>query len=738
MGFWATRVALMGALLAAMLLNACSKTSTPPTQPAATSGSVPSASSRAPMPAAQGSELPDPTVPLPRAAAMPTGSLDETAAGLAQQVLAGGDRALPALLTAFQASGIAVRDANDAMVLDPARPWSGMLYESWELQALAGSVQPGRTASIALLDLDDVLRVAMPDAGSGPLARLLLDGVRSHAQDQPSPSRFWARFIVELGRQSPDVARYDLLGQVDPANVHLSILQVSLLLRRLITDVSIAAGPQTSRALKRLPAWLEAEPAYADQLPCTLDKTERNILDFVALGSKYGLGGVKIGDYGFDGLIKNAGLTQYKQVTSIAGVLLAYAKFVYIYMALETDITMDTPGPPLKRTKQMAPRSGEQRGLTAITKLNIGKGQMANCFRIMLNAAGLDFNLPNDGPLKDARVAWVGETGFSESAEAVGGPAQIVRFVGTEQSRIQSGGDVSQGFNVVTNQVTDSRGMTRVSVEGTGQKKEIRDDAKQIVTKSASLRVDVAVKGSDLFKDFGEAAKSATGGAKALLTLPLEMLYRAKWASAGHLSFDVLDWGFITAKWTGNITVTSKNEYAGGPGAKLAETWTTTAHFTTQGGTWTGTATLTRTNGCSDSTGQASGKGNAVLVVIDMTGATPLQFAPEDLPQAQTVVARLMFMPDGSYLVSLNPAPLTGSETSVQKAACRGKYETGPTTSTTAWNVNTLTAADGKGMIDPKNPYTLADAKTEPLSSGTGSTTIVWKLTRVQVDESGK
>ena len=63
--------------------------------------------------------------------------------------------------------------------------------------------------------------------------------------------------------------------------------------------------------------------------------------------------------------------------------------------------------------------------VVATVTMDIGKGQWVNCFRTMMNLAGLDFNLPNDGPVKDAGIRWRGGYRFSEAEGALhGGPSR--------------------------------------------------------------------------------------------------------------------------------------------------------------------------------------------------------------------------------------------------------------------------------------------------------------------------
>jgi hypothetical protein len=70
----------------------------------------------------------------------------------------------------------------------------------------------------------------------------------------------------------------------------------------------------------------------------------------------------------------------------------------------------------------------------------------------------------------------------------------------------------------------------------------VPDSAKQDVKKTATVGMQVAVKGGDIFKDLGGAGMQSMGGVKSLLTMPTEILYRMKWATSGSLSFKVIDW----------------------------------------------------------------------------------------------------------------------------------------------------------------------------------------------------
>ena len=79
----------------------------------------------------------------------------------------------------------------------------------------------------------------------------------------------------------------------------------------------------------------------------------------------------------------------------------------------------------------------------------------------MLNAVGLDFSLPNDGPVKGAHVNWYGAEGFDISAAPLhGGSEAIVELTEPEA------GTSSFGRDPITDAVTGEDGKVHVDVEG--------------------------------------------------------------------------------------------------------------------------------------------------------------------------------------------------------------------------------------------------------------------------------
>ncbi len=509
-------------------------------------------------------DLGAPDDPLPAALALPPiedpllGS--QAAEMLARQIVAGGPDAFAALITALQASGIGMIGPENMPVVSPAEPWQGIAMQQWEVRLAAAMMLPERSVTLTLSDLAAFLVEVAPELQGAPLEKLLVDDLRAIAESPVPTRRFLGNFIAALGRNATSHAPYNLLGDVDPQTIELDGLQVSLILRRLATDVVMLAAERNATGTKKtaslfdaLREWVAPTLHAQGRTPCQLSDRTQQIMDIAAFGSSMAWGGFEVGGMGLPGILQRLGLDRLGSAAAFVSTLVSYAQFIATYAALKADVTMNAT--PLVRTKKMSPQTGERRELTAIVRLNVGNAQMLNCFRAMLIAVGLDFSLANNGPAKGARVRWYGVEGFDQAAAALhGGGEAIVQFVAPDGSRIQGSGDPSSGANPITNATTGEDGKVQIGVEGRGQHEEIENDATE-VNKSAKVRLHVALKGSDLFADLQEAAGTAAGGLIGLASLPVSILYRAQWASVGHHAFPVKDWRNGPAEWSGTISV---------------------------------------------------------------------------------------------------------------------------------------------------------------------------------------
>ena len=542
----------------------------------------------------------DPRAALPSPAAAPAGDRIAAATSLAEQVRGGGERGAAALLTALRLSGIGVRGANGEMIVDPVRPYQGTIINAWEIRPLVALARRERTVLIPLEELALLVRTVAPPTRDVAIEAQLIDGIRHHATDSASALNFWANFVAALGDDDAAFGAPAPGTAGEEERVVLNGLQASLLMRRLATDILVRANPpQASSPLLAPLRWLAPRPLYAAASPaqCQLTETGQTIMDLTAFGSGAVVGGVKVGDLGFGGLMEaifgegTKAADRASLTGKVAAAFLGYAQFIMTYLAVDAEITLDQP--PLPRTREPGPQTGETRNLVAVITMNTGDEQAVNCFRMMFNSVGLDFSLPQGGPAKGAMVAWRGIEGFDQAAEALHrGPEAIVQFVDDPANRIQNSASPQTSRNAIINQKADDNGTVRITVEGRGQKKPLPRDVGR-VAKQATVGIQVALKGADLFGDVKDAASAGMAGAAGLVTLPLDLLYRMKWFSAAQLTFPVLDWG-AGKGWSGTVDVVLRTAGAGDepmvPGSTYKETRATRIRFdfTNGVGAWSG------------------------------------------------------------------------------------------------------------------------------------------------------
>ena len=487
---------------------------------------------------------------------------------------------------------------------------------------------------------------------------------------------------------------------------------------------------KTASLFGTLHEWVSPTVHAQGQAPCRLSESTQTIADVAAFGSSIAWGGFEVGEMGLPGVMQRLGLDKLGGAAAIASTLLAYAQFIAVYAALEVDVTIDAP--PLVRTKKQSPQTGERRQLTAIVKMNIGNAEMLNCFRAMLIAIGLDFTLPNDGPVKGAHVSWEGVEGFDQAAAALhGGSDAIVQLVSTDAS------------HPVRDAVTGDDGKVKVGVEGRGQRENISDDA-TAVNKSAKVRLQVALKGADLFGDLQEAAGTVAGGLVGLATVPLSVLQRAQWASAGHYTFPVRDWRDGPAEWTGTITYTKVTEWNESMSGKamhseqeysealtlnvnITETLEGSFAFGNAGGAMRGAANANYTSRNMRSGGRLN---QCSRVVTDMRHSS---LETGEGSGSGTARASVGISADGQYSISLYPEVAVTTRTAhssqqmVYGKLCEIKSQTIPSPERSGVLHVTLDM-QGDGRIDPRTPDKLSGSTRE--TEGRTMHTLTWNLQR--------
>lgn len=511
---------------------------------------------------AVGEELVPDSRLLPRPLEAP-GRGAERARLLAREVLAGGERGTAALLTALADSGIAVRDRSlgDRVVVAPDEPSQGIAVQAADVIAMMRLEERGYQATLA--DVGALLR--MPGLGleRAPVERLLADQIAAHAERGEPPLRSWAAFIVELGRQGP--AGYDLADVGDPAEVPLDGVQTFLILLRLFADAYAIGGEGSPGAspgalgaalpgLLAAGAGLGSHLSASGELPCTLSDAESFVMDRSAFVASTGFG--KLWDL--------AGLGgKAAAVLAAAGAALPVLRFLAIQAIFDPRIEL-VPAPPLVRTKKTNVDAATHE-LRATIRMNTGRFQMLNCFRIMLNAAGIDFSLPNDGPVEGAEVLWRCIEGCG-----VGEPVQLCASPCSGVGGIQSGDPTRNAFETRTGE----DGVARTGIQGRRQKRELGDWALG-VRKEATVAITVKLTTPDLVNDLVSVGETVAGGAigGAGGVLPgfiVDLLDRFGVRGATY-TFPVVDWELpgYRVRWTSPGGWIYEGEKCDGP----AGTW---------------------------------------------------------------------------------------------------------------------------------------------------------------------
>ncbi|HEX6043193.1 MAG TPA: hypothetical protein VFZ22_01790 [Pyrinomonadaceae bacterium] len=667
---------------------------------------------------------------LPEPMRLPQGNIDQQVAALAKAVTKGDDSSTAAWYAAILAAGYGVRD-SDGSVMQTVENGQGLIMQSWEVTAAAKLY--GDDYGVTLAHLSESFTRTVPQLKDVALADGLLEGIRAGAKSNHPAVRFWAKFIVEMGKLS--AAPYDLLGRVDPAQIRLDAVQVTLILSRFTGD--LAAIDKRNRPGN-------GHHARPQGGPCGTSDVGDLVLDYDALTSTTLFGflsnrlGGKVSTYGDAAQIANVVLTVFKAIVS--------------YAALEVEITMD--GDQLVRTKTTKP--GERRTLTAKLSLDPGKWQTINCFRPALNAVGLDVDVPQGGPLAGVNVVWV---------MVLGGDSR--GWLGTVEDFFTIlGGDASYGDGIVffdavagadrspAKQITDSEGVSTIHVVGVPQETDLSRRKLFEVVKGAGVRVDVQLKPMRIkdVKDGLSNIMDIAGNAFSFLTKdPLggvvgtatETLYRSNWYSSQPFYFIVKDWEPCKGQWQGTITyrTTSKKEGTGETNINSMY-WKEESYYEARAqldGTRDNLGSpIARVEAHASELKERGGNGKGPCYRVNRQVQTGSGKAREN-----TTGFSITWNPrSGQYAVSAPTIAITGSGeytvTSEVKGSCNNPYNKNLNQTNKVENYHF--SADGpplqgKGTIDPAKPDEISGSDTITIKTVGGvekTTTITWSLRRCQ------
>jgi len=407
---------------------------------------------------------------LPAPAPPPAGSPSQQAASLAQGVLSPGPGSLPALLTALQLSGIAVRDPSLAnkVIVAPADPAQGLSVPAGMVRAFDHLEQAGYAAPLG--SVTAVLASALPGTTltSSQLADLLVQGIRAHANDSTPTLAFWSQFIVDLGQYGTSAT--NLLGKLDAGAANVDPIQILLILWRLIGDLSAQAK---TAGVPFVGSAAAGQATLIADNPCNLaginDQLYEGSHDVSSAGFEVFMDSVKEDLHGL-------GAVAFGLASAALGVGLGIAMFFLAHQQVTWNLD---PPPPLVRTHTTQPGDQATLGLTlAINGPDSSwDSAVTECLR---SIPGIE--LPKFGPVEGAQVQWT----FADSASA-----QYVWY-----------SNCANGPACQT--TTGSDGSTQVTVEGRPQTSDLPANL-PTVDRTAQVLVAVALKPSNLISDLASA-----------------------------------------------------------------------------------------------------------------------------------------------------------------------------------------------------------------------------------------
>lgn len=515
---------------------------------------------------------------LPAFLEMPAGSVEEQASTLAEMVAAGDENSTAALMTALKAAGYGLRDA-DGNVSFNQESWQGIAVDAWEIAVI--SKLYGSGYGVGLGRFGDGLSIIAPEWKKETNVRDIVASIRNASLSPNQSLRFWANFIIEMGRNAD--TPFDLRVDEDVKYARLDAVQLALILTRLAADVNfLSKKPRRQAQNEQANQGFIVNASYrknfvsqktssaqtdfthnkaanltadGDALPCTMGELDSLILDLTATGAGIGFGELLKYLEGKQVIKETPG-----QILGAANAALILLKLIMTYAALDAEVKMD--GNFLTRTKTMV--DGERKTLTAKVKLDIGKWQIMNCIRPALNAAGIDFSLPSDGALGGVRVDWNllegGQTrnnireiknGTTSGSDAIV-YLDTLAFAQTEDSK--------KYYNY-----TNANGESKIYAVGMKQKTDMSKLILNPLMKTMTVNLDVQVKTMKI-KNATAAAGTANdlaGNALAFLNSDIpgfvagtaaETLYRSNFGASKAHVFPVKDWIPCDGSWRGTIT----------------------------------------------------------------------------------------------------------------------------------------------------------------------------------------
>lgn len=475
---------------------------------------------------------------------------DALAAALAKEITDYDEDKLPLLITMLQRAGFFIINDKQKVLYQPTTGTGmGLAFYDFEVVGMYKLSRRGIVSSVEKFAAN--MGKDTPELPPARIAELMMQDLKASANSSNKVVRFWARLIVEIGKNSPQPV--DLLSANSPS-VPINIIQASLWERRLIGD--IVAFAQKDSAIFRPNKTRKTEVSFIKtnyspefvSAPCQTNDIESLIMDGSSLGITTGHGKLleQIAEISSP---KTAGtLGKVSSGLGYANIVLSWAKLVAALMTLKGEMKIADPM-PLERTKNNV--EGQTRLMTGRVWAEVGNLQYLNCVRLAINASsGLDFSMPSDGPLSGRDISWELTGAASFSGQKSSKTGKFDNFVNLKAPEGENRDPMKQ--------ITDDNGMSKMNLVGAPKIPTVINKPVVPVRKKATVKIAVALKSSrdkaQNFLDIGGATLGvAMGGPLSILGSLPEVGFRLKW-DIKNLTVPVKDWELCTEDWGGTVS----------------------------------------------------------------------------------------------------------------------------------------------------------------------------------------
>ncbi|MBC7797920.1 MAG: hypothetical protein H7Z37_13695 [Pyrinomonadaceae bacterium] len=473
---------------------------------------------------------------------------DALAAALAKQITNYDQDNLPLLITALQRAGFFIINKDNKVLYQPTSGTGmGLAFYDFEVAGMYKLSRRGIVSSVEKFAAQmGKETTALPPSR---IADLMMQDLKIAANSSNKLVRFWARLIIEIGKNSPQPV--DLSSASSPS-VPINIIQASLWERRLIGDIVAFAQKDSAIFQPTLPRKNSVSftnASYTPNLspPCSTTEVEGLILDGSSLGITTGHGQLLEQIAAGSSTQVEEKLGKVSAGLGIVNIALSWAKLVAALMTLKGEMKITEPM-PLERTKNA--NEGQTREMTAKIWAEVGNKQFLNCVRLAINASsGLDFSMPNDGPLTGRDISWefIGKASFEGQ-----GSSKTGKFDNYVNLKSPDGAKPNP-----REQITDDNGMSKMNIVGAPKIPTVINQPVVPIRKKATVKVAVSLKSSrDKMQNFidilGATLGVGLGGPISILGSLPELGFRLKW-DIRNLTIPVKDWELCTEDWAGTV-----------------------------------------------------------------------------------------------------------------------------------------------------------------------------------------